>query len=129
MKRKKINNNQELQLDIMRILEHDPEISQRELAKKLGASLGATNFCLRALAEKGWIKFVNFSNSSNKKGYLYLLTPSGLNEKAKLTLRFLKRKIEEYNHLHREIDLLRNEINIAKKDNEAELDLNVADET
>lgn len=112
----------------MRILERDPDISQRKLAKKLGASLGAINFCLSALAEKGWIKFVNFSNSSNKKGYLYLMTPSGINEKARLTLRFLKKRIEEYNHLHQEIDLLRNEINIANKNNKANIDIGMIDD-
>lgn len=128
MKKNQINKNQELQLDIMRILEQDPDISQRKLAKKLGASLGATNFCLSALAEKGWVKFVNFSNSSNKKGYLYLMTPSGVNEKARLTLRFLKKRIEEYNHLHQEINLLRNEVNIANKNNETRLDIGMIDD-
>jgi EPS-associated MarR family transcriptional regulator len=92
---------------VMRILEEHPEISQRELSKKLGVSLGGINYCLSALIDKGFIKAKNFSNNANKVSYAYLLTPKGIREKSQLTVRFLQRKMQEYEDLRREIELPR----------------------
>lgn len=90
----------------MRILQKNPDLIQRELAQLLGPSLGGLNYCLKALMEKGWIKVQNFSHSKNKLGYTYLLTPSGITQKAELTGRFLQRKMEEYEALKDEIEHL-----------------------
>ena len=94
---------------ILRILEQDPAISQRDLARQLGVSLGKANYCLRALIEKGWIKANNFKNSNNKKAYTYLLTRRGIAEKARVTARFLEYKVAEFETLQREIEQLRRE--------------------
>jgi EPS-associated MarR family transcriptional regulator len=94
---------------ILRILEAEPEISQRELARELGISLGKANYCLQGLMEKGLVKANNFKNSNNKKAYMYLLTRKGITEKARATTRFLERKVMEYEALQREIELLRRE--------------------
>jgi len=99
----------EYRCKILRILEEDPDISQRELARALGISLGRANFCLQALIEKGWIKVNNFKNSNNKKAYMYLLTRRGVAEKARVTSRFLERKVAEYEALKREIEQLQRE--------------------
>lgn len=101
---------EERHLKLLKLLQEDPELSQRKLAEALGISLGATNYCLKALVERGWIKLGNFQKNPNKLGYLYLLTPSGLNAKARLTSEFLKRKLIEYDTLSKEIESLRREI-------------------
>ncbi|WP_394180924.1 MarR family EPS-associated transcriptional regulator [Marinomonas posidonica] len=101
---------EESRYKILKELEQDPDISQRELAKRLGISLGKANFCLKALIEKGLIKAENFKNNTNKVGYLYLLTPKGIEEKVSLTQRFLKRKLAEYEALEKEIEQLRQEV-------------------
>jgi len=88
---------------VMSLLAENPDLTQRELAQKLGISLGGVNYCLNALMEKGWIKIQNFSHSKNKFGYAYVLTPLGLAEKVKLTTRFLSRKMREYELLKAEI--------------------------
>lgn len=98
------------QLDVMRLLENNPEMTQRELAQALGVSLGAANYCLKALVEKGWVKFESFQNNPNKLGYLYLLTPMGMSAKAALTARFLRQKLVEYEALKIEIQELRQEV-------------------
>lgn len=85
-------------------------MSQRELAKALGMSLGKTNYCIRAVIEKGWVKARNFKNSSKKAAYLYQLTPSGIAAKGKITRRFLDRKLEEFERLEQEIQQLRTEV-------------------
>ena len=95
---------------ILRLLEEQPEISQRELARALGVSLGRVNFCLRALMEKGLVKANNFKNSNNKKAYMYILTRKGIAEKARATSRFLNRKMAEYEALRREIASLRRDM-------------------
>lgn len=100
----------ERQLKAMRLLQEDPEISQRQLASAMGISVGATNYCLRALVEKGWVKLENFQKNPNKLGYLYLLTPTGINAKATLAAEFLKRKLVEYEELTEEIEALRHEV-------------------
>jgi EPS-associated MarR family transcriptional regulator len=93
----------------MRILQANPDITQRELAQQLGISLGGLNYCLKALVEKGWVKMKNFTHSKNKFGYVYVLTPSGMAEKAAMTGRFLQRKMAEYDALQQEIDALKKE--------------------
>lgn len=95
---------------IMRLLEENPELSQRELADKLGISLGGLNYCLKALMEKGLVKLENFQNSKHKLRYVYLLTPAGIAQKMAMTARFLKRKMEEYEALKNEIDALKAEV-------------------
>ncbi len=91
---------------VMRLLEKNPDLTQRELADRLGISLGGVNYCLKALIEKGFVMMKNFSNSKNKFGYVYVITPRGLTERAALTQRFLKRKMGEYEALKAEIDAL-----------------------
>ena len=95
---------------VMHILQENPDLTQRELAKELGVSVGGLNYCLKALMERGWVKMQNFSHSKNKFGYVYLLTPTGIAEKATLTNQFLKRKMEEYEALKTEIEALKLEI-------------------
>jgi EPS-associated MarR family transcriptional regulator len=92
---------------VLHLLEEEPELTQRELAQKLGISLGGVNYCLKALIDIGQIKVGNFGNNPNKSVYLYLLTPQGIAEKAKLTAGFLKRKMEEYQALKKEIESIR----------------------
>ena len=101
---------EERHLKALRLLEHNPEMTQRELAEALGVSVGAANYCLKALVDKGWVKLENFQKNPNKLGYLYLLTPMGITAKAQLTARFLRRKIEEYDALRSEIDQLQAEV-------------------
>ena len=95
---------------VLHTLEENPHITQRELAQKLGISLGGVNFCLKALAEIGHLKINNFKKNSNKSAYLYLLTPNGLSNKAILATSFLKRKIKEYEILKTEIESLKKSI-------------------
>ena len=92
---------------LLKLLEENPGLSQRELAKRLGISLGKVNFCLNALVTKGNLKINNFRNSENKMAYAYLLTPRGVEEKARITVRFLKMKVVEYERLKNEIAELR----------------------
>jgi EPS-associated MarR family transcriptional regulator len=94
---------------ILKLLENNPTASQREIARELGVSLGRINFCLQALVEKGLIKANNFRNSTTKQTYLYLLTPKGIREKTKVTVRFLKIKLDEYESLKREVAQLQRE--------------------
>lgn len=97
----------EYRYKILKALEQNPEINQRELAQKLGISLGKTNYCLRALVEVGILKATNFRTNKNKLGYMYLLTPKGIEEKVVITSRFLKSKTQEYENLCLEIEHLR----------------------
>lgn len=101
--------NDEYRYKILKSLEANPEISQRELAGKLGISLGRVNYCVQALIEKGLVKANNFRNSKNKKGYAYLLTPRGVEEKSRITVQFLKIKVAEHEALTKEIKNLRKE--------------------
>ena len=97
----------EIRYKVMRLLEANPCLSQRELARELGISLGKVNYCLRALMRRGWIKATNFKNSHNKAAYMYLLTQRGVEQKANLTVQFLKRKMVEYETLRIEIEQMR----------------------
>lgn len=100
----------EYRYKIFKLVETNPEISQRELARELGISLGKVNYCLKALIEKGLIKAGNFRNSKSKMAYVYKLTPTGIEEKANVTVRFLKKRMREYEAIHAEIEQLRKEI-------------------
>jgi len=100
-------NNQDIRLDLLRKLESSPHFTQRELSKEMGVSLGKVNYCIKKLTEKGLIKLTNFTHNQNKIGYAYLLTPSGIEEKSRLTFSFLKRKIVEYEILKKEINALK----------------------
>ena len=91
---------------LLEALKNNPNATQRELAQEVGISLGKVNYCLKALIEKGWIKAGNFKRSNNKLGYVYLLTPMGIEEKAKLTKNYLTRKLVEYEELKVEIKAL-----------------------
>jgi EPS-associated MarR family transcriptional regulator len=102
---------QEIHLKVLRQVENNPEITQRELAHRLGVSLGKANYCLQALIEKGFIKARNFQNSNNKRAYLYILTPQGMEAKARISVAFLRRKVEEYERLKTEIAMLEREVN------------------
>jgi EPS-associated MarR family transcriptional regulator len=92
---------------IMRILQENPDLTQRELAEKLGISLGGLNYCLKELMKKGMVKMENFANSKNKFGYVYVLTPSGMAEKGAVTHRYLQRKMDEFEALKAEIEDLK----------------------
>ena len=94
----------------MDLIHKQPDISQRELAKLAGISLGSMHYCLKALAEKGWVKAGNFKNNPDKSVYLYLLTPEGITQKSKLAIDFLRRKKLEYDQLKRDIDSLTKEL-------------------
>ncbi len=101
----------EYRYKILKILEANPEISQRDLARELDISLGRANFCLKALIKVGLLKATNFRNSHNKLAYMYLLTPKGLEEKSVITARFLKLKMSEHAALQAEIEELRKDAN------------------
>jgi EPS-associated MarR family transcriptional regulator len=98
---------EEVRYRLLKLLEPNPRLSQREVARELGISLGKVNYCLRALVDKGWIKAANFKNSNNKIAYMYLLTRRGFEEKARLTALFLQIKVREYEALRAEIEQIR----------------------
>ena len=97
-------------LDILRSIQKEPDITQRKMATSLGFSLGKLSYCLKSLQQKGYVKINNFKKSKKKIGYIYKLTPSGISEKTKLTINFMKRKMAEYEELKKEL----NETNINK---------------
>ena len=102
--------NDENRYKLLKLLHENPKMNQREIASALGLSLGKANFCLKALIERGLVKVGNFSRSPNKKAYAYLLTLKGIEEKAKVTFRFLEAKRQEYESLKAEIDTLQAEV-------------------
>ena len=106
----------DLRFKLLRLLAEEPQISQRDLASRLGISVGKTNYCLSALIEKGSVKISNFRKADNKLAYAYLLTPQGIEEKARITVSFLKRKVLEYAELQTEIESLRQEVLAAGAD-------------
>lgn len=95
---------------LLKLLQEHPELSQRQLAESLGISVGKVNYCLRALLERGLVKVRNFRDSRNKLAYAYYLTPKGAQEKVRATLGFLRRRLDEYRELEREIEELRREL-------------------
>ena len=101
---------EELHYRVLKHLAAHPEATQRDLAQALGISVGSTNYCLRAVIDKGWIKAQNFLNSKKKRAYAYLLTPAGLEAKARITVSFLQRKRAEYETLKTEIEQLAAEV-------------------
>ena len=107
---------------MLRLLGEHPEMSQRELAREIGASLGATHYCLNALIEKGLVMIRRFSRSTHKQRCAYVLTPAGIASKSRLTKRFLHRKWAEYRALKDEIEALEREIDISRKRTVAEND-------
>ncbi|MFZ3160129.1 MAG: MarR family EPS-associated transcriptional regulator [Rhodoferax sp.] len=104
---------QETHLKVLRLLEVNPQMNQRDLAAALGVSLGKTNFCLKALLDKGLLKVQNFQSNKRKLAYAYFLTPAGIAEKTTLAGRFLKRKIDEYELLRAEIETLQQEAGVS----------------
>jgi EPS-associated MarR family transcriptional regulator len=109
MPTRQANLQEDTYLRVMRILQENPDLTQRELAERLGISVGGLNYCLKALITKGLVKMTNFANSKNKFGYVYVLTPSGMAEKATITHRFMQRKMQEYEALRAEIETLKTE--------------------
>jgi len=100
----------EVRYKLLKLLKPNPGLSQRDVARELGISVGKVNYCLQALVQKGWIKVANFKNSKNKIGYMYLLTPRGIDAKARLTTEFLRYKLQEYEELSAEIAQIRDEV-------------------
>jgi EPS-associated MarR family transcriptional regulator len=98
----------ESQFKTLRELSSEGAITQRELSRRLGLSLGSINYIIRALMEKGYIKAQRFKNSNNKLGYIYILTPEGMKQKLKQTQIFMKRKLEEYEQLKQEVEIFKN---------------------
>ena len=101
---------EEISFKLMRMLEENPRLSQREAAQQLGISLGKVNYCLKSLMRVGWLKATRFTNSRNKSAYFYLLTPRGIEEKASITLEFLQAKLREYELLKTEIEQLQRDV-------------------
>jgi EPS-associated MarR family transcriptional regulator len=101
---------EDLHFRVLKLLQDNPDLSQRDLARLLGVSNGKLHYCMKALIAKGLVKLSNFANSKHHLGYAYLLTPAGIAEKGSLTSRFLKRKMQEYEALHAEIAALQAEI-------------------
>tara|TARA_B100000401_G_C52168348_1_gene422091 strand:+ start:157 stop:468 length:312 start_codon:yes stop_codon:yes gene_type:complete len=91
------------EFDILRKISKEPNVNQRDLAKKLGLSLGKINYCIRALKKKGLIKINNFKKNKRKFNYLYMLTPKGVSEKTRITINFMKQKMKEYDELQSEL--------------------------
>ena len=106
--------NEEAHYKLLKLLEANPEASQREIANELGVSLGKVNYCLKALIDKGHVKAENFRKSNNKAAYLYLLTPKGIQAKARITANYLQHKLEEYDALRAEIEELRSEVELSE---------------
>ena len=117
------NIDKEIHLKILRLLQDDSMISQREMNKKMGVSIGKINYCVSALTEKGMIKVERFNNAQNKSAYMYRLTPKGLEEIARLTLSFLKLKVSEYNRIKQEIQLLYGQVDKIDLESSSDSDL------
>lgn len=112
---------EDVRFRILRLLQQNPEMSQRELAEAVGISVGSVHYILSALVEKGLIKFSNFTASKDKRRYAYILTPDGFSEKARLTVRFLRRKMVEYDALKEEISVLQSELETQRGEEDSDL--------
>jgi EPS-associated MarR family transcriptional regulator len=99
---------------LLKLLEHDPNLTQRQMAEAMGISLGKFNYCLKELVKKGFVKVDRFTSSDNKAAYIYLLTPRGIEEKGTVTARFLKRKMAEFNEIKDQIEKLKQEVSEAE---------------
>jgi EPS-associated MarR family transcriptional regulator len=104
------NDDQEIRYRLFKLLDDDPNLTQRQMAGEMGISLGKFNYCLNELVKKGFVKISRFKSSQNKAAYMYLLTPRGLEEKTKITVHFLKRKMSEYEKIKHEIKELKREV-------------------
>ena len=104
------NDDQEIHYRILKLLDDDPNLTQRQMAEKMGLSLGKFNYCLKELVKKGFVKIDRFTSSQNKAAYMYILTPHGIEQKAKVTVNFLKRKMNEYEKIKQEIEDLKGEV-------------------
>jgi EPS-associated MarR family transcriptional regulator len=104
------NYEQGIHYRLLKMLSKEPNVTQRDMAKRMGISLGKMNYCVTELAAKGWIKIIRFKSAGNKTPYTYLLTPKGLEEKARMTLSFLKRKLAEYEEIKKQIRELHYEV-------------------
>jgi EPS-associated MarR family transcriptional regulator len=104
----------EMRYRLLKLLDANPRLSQRDVARELGISLGKVNYCLQALVRKGWIKASRFTNSRSKAAYMYLLTPRGIEAKMRLTFEFLRIKLREYETLRDEIEQIRREADAAR---------------
>ena len=102
--------NQEIHYRLLNILADEPRIGQRDMARKMGISIGKVNYCIAELAKKGLIKIKRFKNTNPKLPYAYMLTPRGMEEKGRITIRFLKRKLEEYDEIKRQIEALTQDV-------------------
>ncbi len=101
---------QEIRYNLIKILSQETNLTQRDMAKKIGISLGKVNYCVSELAKKGFIEINRFKVSKNKIRYFYILTPRGVEEKSRLTLSFLKRKVSEYEEIKHQIRKLALEV-------------------
>jgi EPS-associated MarR family transcriptional regulator len=104
----------EMRYKLLKLLDANPRLSQRDVARELDISVGKVNYCLKALVRKGWIKASRFTNSRNKAAYMYLLTPRGMEAKIRLTFEFLRIKLREYETLRDEIEQIRGEADAAR---------------
>ena len=105
---------EDLHYKLLKLLEANPSVTQRDLSRELGVSLGKANYCLRALVDRGWVKARNFTNNRNKRAYLYILTPQGIEQKTRIAMGFLRSKVEEYERLRQEIAELQLEVETSK---------------
>ncbi len=106
---------EEIRYRLFKLIQARPNITQRQLAQELGVSLGKTHYCLKALIDKGWVKAARFRDNPNKGVYAYLLTPSGAAEKARVTARFLRRKMKEFEAIKGQIEELKEEVGIVQE--------------
>lgn len=100
----------EIKYRLMKLLEANPNLTQRQMAEEMGLSLGKFNYCLKELVKKGIVKIDRFTSAQNKAAYMYILTPKGINEKARITTNFLKRKLLEFEEIRQEIESLKQEV-------------------
>ena len=107
-----ISSTTEIRYRLLKLLAANPNLTQRQMAEEIGISLGKFNYCLKEMVKKGIVRIERFKSSENKTAYMYLLTPRGIEEKTKITSRFLKRKMIEYEELKREIQELSREVNV-----------------